>query len=219
MRVFCLGEQRDCRASGVARLDASWRVPTVDRMNANTIAGQSVRQTSRRLYGEAGSRALGSVLLLVLGVAIGASGGGGVGALLIGAGLLIGHGARERARSAHHFKVGAVAEERVGSRLWALEDWGWLVEHDVAKRGGGNVDHVVHSPATTFVIETKRSHWDYRAIDQAHRHADWAARHYSGERKIVPVVCVQRSSQHPELIDGVYTVGAPHLKGFLLDSG
>jgi hypothetical protein len=188
-------------------------------MNANAIAGQSVRQTSRRLYEEAGSRALGAALLLFLGIAIGARGGGGVGALLIGAGLYVGIGARERARSAHNFKVGAVAEERVGSRLWALEGWGWLVEHDVAKRGGGNVDHIVHSPAVTFVIETKRSSWDYRAIGQAHRHADWAARHYGGEREIVPVICVQRSSQYPELIDGAYIVGAPHLKGFLLDRG
>jgi hypothetical protein len=188
-------------------------------MNANAIAGQSVRQTSRRLYEEAGSRALGAALLLFLGIAIGAKGGGGVGALLIGAGLYVGIGARERARSAHNFKVGAVAEERVGSRLWALEDWGWLVEHDVAKRGGGNVDHVVQSPGVTFVIETKRSHWDYRAIGQVHRHADWAARHYGGEREIVPVICVQRSGQYPELIDGVYIVGAPHLKGFLLDRG
>ena len=188
-------------------------------MNANATAGQSVRQTSRRLYQEAGWRALGSALLLGLGVAIGAGGGSGVGAIFIGGGLLFGNDARQRARSARCFKIGAIAEERVGSRLWDLETWGWLVEHDVAKRGGGNIDHVVHSSEVTFVIDTKASRWDSRDIAQAHRHAEWAARHYGGQREIVPVICVQGSSQHCELLDGVYTVGAPHLKDFLLDRG
>lgn len=198
---------------------SSCALPTVDRMNANATAGQSVRQTSRRLYEEAAWRALGSALLLGFGVAIGAGGGGGVGALIIGGGLLVGNDARERARSARRFKIGAIAEERVGSRLWALEAWDWLVEHDVQKRGGGNIDHVVDSPAVTFVIDTKASKWDLRDIAQAHRHAEWAARHYGGEREIVPVICVQGSNQHVEVVDGVYTVGAPWVNDFLLNRG
>jgi len=188
-------------------------------MSANMIAEKSVRQTFRRLYKEAGWRALGSAVLLAIGLALGVGAGGGFGALLIAGGLLAGNEARGRARSARRFKIGAIAEERVGSRLLALEAWGWLVEHDVQKRDGGNIDHVVHSPAVTFLIDTKASKWDYRDIAQAHRHAKWAARHYGGQREIVPVICVQGSSRRVDFIDGVYTVGAPQLKDFLLDRG
>ncbi len=178
-----------------------------------------MRQTSGRLYREAAEWALGSALLFGLGLAIGASGGGGVGALLIAGGLLVANGARTRARSARRFKAGAIAEERVGSRLWVLEECGWLVEHDVQKRGGGNVDHVVHSPGVTFVIDTKASSWSYRDISQAHRHVEWAAGYFGAGREIVPVICVQRSNQEAKLIDSVYTLGAPRIKGFLLDRG
>lgn len=197
----------------------SWRRPTVIGMNANAIAGHSVRETSRRLYSEAGSRALGACVLVGLGVAIGANGAGGVGAVALAVGLLLGIDARKRARSARGFRLGAVAEERVGTILWALERYGWLVEHDVAKRGGGNVDHVVHSPTITFTIDTKRSTWAYPDLGQAHRHADWAARHYGGHRQIVPVICVQRSDRDAELRDGVLIVGGARVVAALLDRG
>jgi hypothetical protein len=188
-------------------------------VNINATAGYSVRQTSRRLYGEATRKALGAVLLLALGVAIGAEGGGGVGACLLGGGMLLAIEAHKRSRSARGFRLGAVAEERVGALLFEVERRGWLVEHDVAKRGGGNVDHVIHSPSVTFTIDTKRSTWRSADLGQAHRHADWAARHYEGRRPIVPVICVQRSGSAPEFLDGVHVVGAARLVDFLLDRG
>jgi hypothetical protein len=197
----------------------SCRVPTVDRMNINENAGQSVRATSHRLYGEAGRRVLGAAILLGLGVAVGSAGGAGVGMILVGAGLFVAIEARRQVRSARRFKIGAIAEERVGSRLWQLERWGWLVEQDVQKRGGGNVDHVVHSPQATFVIDTKAARWRGRDIAQAHRHAEWASLHYGGAEEIVAVVCVQNSKQRAELVDGIYTVGASRLVDFLLDRG
>jgi hypothetical protein len=197
----------------------SWAVPTVDRMNASETAGYSVRLTSRRLYGEAGCAAVASVGLLVIGTVLGPGAGGGAGTLCIGFGLLAAIRARARAQSARRFKIGAIAEERVGSRLWALEDRGWLVEHDVQKAGGGDIDHLVHSPAVTFVIETKRSQCDARAISQVQRHAGWAADRYGPKREIVALVCVARSTQPPRSVDGVYEVGAPRLVDFLLDRG
>jgi hypothetical protein len=179
--------------------------------------GESVRETSRRLYEQAGRKALVAAALLALATAIGARGGGGVGAILIAAGLLVANEARGRARSARGFKIGAIAEERVGARLGALEEWGWVVEHDVQKRGGGNVDHVVHAAGVTFVIDTKASRWRYRDLAQAHRHADWAARRYGGGREIVPVVCVQGADLPARLFDGVFVVGAARLTDFLCD--
>jgi hypothetical protein len=85
----------------------------------------------------------------------------------------------------------------------------------VLKRGGGNIDHVVHSPSMTFTIDTKRSWWRERDLDQAHRHAEWAARYYGGQRPIIPIVCVQRSSDPAMEVDGVVVVGSARLLGFL----
>ncbi|HEX7244080.1 MAG TPA: nuclease-related domain-containing protein [Solirubrobacterales bacterium] len=112
-----------------------------------------------------------------------------------------------------------MAEERVGSRLWKLEELGWLVEHDVQKGGGGNIDHVVQSPAVTFVIETKAGASGSCDLSQVLRHAEWAVCHYGSRREIVPVLCLQRSRQGPELIEGIHAVGASNLVGFMLDRG
>ncbi len=193
--------------------------PTVDRMSARQAAGYSVRQTSRRLYGEALLRAVCSVVLLAAGLILGELGAREVGGLFVVVGILLAWDARHRGRAGTRFKVGAIAEERVGSRLWKLEELGWLVEHDVPKGGGGNIDHLVQSPAVTFVIETKAGRGTPRDIAQAIRHAEWARRRYGDQRAIVPVLCLQHSKQRPELVDGVYRVGASHLVSFMLDKG
>ncbi len=159
-----------------------------------------------------------SVALLAVGLILGELGAREAGALFIVIGLLFAWDAWRRGRAGQRYKVGAIAEERVGSRLWKLEELGWLVEHDVQKGGGGNIDHVVQLPAVTFVIETKAGggRWD---LAQALRHAQWAARRYGGQRTVIPVLCLQRSKQRPELVDGVYRVGACHLVDFMLDRG
>ena len=142
-----------------------------------------------------------------------------MGGLFIVVGILLAWDARRRGRAGTRFKVGAIAEERVGSRLWKLEELGWLVEHDVQKGGGGNIDHVVQSPAVTFVIETKAGGCAPRDLTQAFRHAEWAAQRYRGQRTVVPVLCLHHSQQYPELVDGVYRVGASRLVAFMLDRG
>jgi hypothetical protein len=187
-------------------------------MNSVTPAGHSVRQASRRLFGEALVCAGFSAAFLALGLILGELAGGEIGALCIAVGILLAWNAGTRRRAGGRFRVGAIGEERIGSRLWKLEEAGWLVEHDVQKGGGGNIDHVVYSPAVTFVIETKAGRCAPRDLAQALRHAEWAEWRYLG-RKIVPVLCLQHSKQAPELIDGVWRVGSDELLGFLLDRG
>ena len=188
-------------------------------MSSAQVAGRSVRRASRHFYGAALLRAACSAALLSIGTALGTVGAGEVGALFIGVGLLLAWDALQRKRSGRRFAVGATAEERVGSRLWKLEELGWLVAHDVQKGGGGNIDHLVHSPAVTFVIETKAGGWRPSDLVQVQRHAEWAIDHYQGEREVVPVLCVQASKRGPEFINGVHVVGAPFLVDLLLDRG
>jgi len=133
--------------------------------------------------------------------------------------VVLGRGARRLHHEAGGYRLGALSEERVGALLEGLPA-GWLVEHDVEKRGGGDIDHVAHSPgATTFLVDTKRSRWRGEDIAQAHRHVEWAARHYGRRRAIVPVICVQRSRRGPETIGGVQVVGATYLVAYLREHG
>lgn len=123
--------------------------------------------------------------------------------------------ARERSRMARPFELGGEAEARVGALLAEVWNWGWSVEHDVLKHGRGNIDHVVLTDSMIFTIDTKRSTWRERDLDQAHRHAEWAAAHYRGRRSIVPVICIQRSNKLAEEIGGVVVVGGGRLIEFL----
>ena len=142
-----------------------------------------------------------------------------MGALFVAIAVVVGWEARKRLHLARRYRVGAVAEECVGSRLSVLEERGWLVEHDVRKSGRGNIDHLVHAPAVTFLIETKAARWRERDIEQARRHVRWAAARYGRERDLVGVICVQRSEDRPRQVDGVYVVGAVHLVDLLADRG
>jgi hypothetical protein len=188
-------------------------------MHTHSTAGHSVRQTSRRIYGNAASKALWATLLLGAGVATANWGAPDVSILLTGFGLLLVAKAWRLRGSAKRYRLGAAAEERVGALLIGLEHLGWLVEHDVVKSGGGNVDHVVRSRSVVFTIDTKRSRWHGQDLGQAHRHAAWAARRYGTLRRIVPVICIQRSNRSLEVVDDVYIVGAGVLVDFLVSQG
>jgi hypothetical protein len=210
------------RTSGdrtIARAMSSSAPPTVVRMNSEAPAGYSVRRSSLRLYGEAQSCAALSAMLLAIGLILFQLGVREMAALFIAVGVLFAWSAWTRLRAGGRFKAGAVAEERIGSRLWRLEEIGWLVEHDVQKGGGGNIDHLVYSPAVTFVIETKARRCAPRDLAQVLRHSEWAERRYLGGRRIVPVLCLQHSKKPPEMVDGVWEVGSRHLVDFLLDRG
>jgi len=188
-------------------------------MNTAQPAGHSVRRVSQRFFAEALLRVGAVVVFGAVGLILIDLDMREEGSLFVVAAIVLAWGARSRARLGAQFKVGAIAEERVGSRLWKLEELGWLVEHDVQKRGGGNIDHVVQSPAVTFVIETKAGGCRPRDLAQVRRHAQWAAQRYGGRRVIIPVLCQQRSNRGGELVEGVYRVGADRLVALMLDRG
>jgi len=184
-------------------------------MNRPRNPGQSTRRSGSRHTRAADYWAAFAAVLVLCAVQ-------GLGKLEIGASLLCValaaycvRKSRERSHLASAFELGAEAEVRVGALLAGVQGWGWSVQHDVLKGRRGNIDHVVLSDATIFTIDTKRSSWRERDLDQAHRHAEWAAAHYRGQRAIVPMICIQRSGQLAEEIDGVVVVGSARLLDFL----
>lgn len=185
----------------------------------NSIPGGSVRAVARAGYFSAGRKTLKVVVLVALAVAVLLEGAPHVAVVVVCLAIAAGRGARHSFRMGHRFARGAASEEVVGAQLEALEDSRWLVEHDLVKPGGGNIDHVVHSAGRTFVIDTKRSQWRAKDIGQACRHADWAARHFGSRRLIVPVICIERSDQQPMLIDGIWVVGRPNLVALIEEEG
>jgi hypothetical protein len=52
------------------------------------------------------------------------------------------------------WQSGAVGETRTGRELAKLDDQ-WLVIHDLQRRGGANVDHIVVGPAGVFLLDSK----------------------------------------------------------------
>jgi hypothetical protein len=185
----------------------------------NSVPGGSVRAVARAGFVSAGGKALKVAALLALAVAVLLEGAPHVAVVVVCLAIAAGRGARRSFRKGQRFAKGASSEEVVGTQLKALEDSQWLVEHDLVKSGGGNIDHVVHSASRTFVIDTKRSQWRAKDIPQACRHADWAARHFGSQRLIVPVICIERSDQPPTLVDGIWVVGRPHLVALIEEEG
>jgi hypothetical protein len=115
--------------------------------------------------------------------------------------------------------LGADAEVRVGAQLDSLRDVGFAVEHDVRKKGRGNVDHVVHAGSVTFLIDTKRSTWRGADLGQARRHAEWASSHYGSRRVFVSVICVQRSQKPPHVVENVHIVSGSDIRSFVMSRG
>ncbi len=183
--------------------------------NGYRTPGLSANCSASRHRNAALHRGAWAVVFLACAVAAVVEGAPSGALLWIALAAYLAYKARERLRLESSFRLGAQAEERVGILLEEAMDWGWAVEHDVLKQGGGNIDHVVHSPSMTFTIDTKRSWWRERDLDQAHRHVEWAARYYGAQRPIVPVICVQRSSDPAMEVDGVVVVGSARLLGFL----
>ncbi len=184
-------------------------------MNGPRNPGQSTRRSASRHTRASDYWAAFAAVLVLCAVE-------GLGKLEIGASLLCValaaycvRKSRERSHMAGAFELGAESEVRVGALLAEVQNWGWALQRDVLKGRRGNIDHVALSDSTIFTIDTKRSTWRERDLDQAHRHAEWAAAHYRGQRPIVPVICVQRSGQLAEEVDGVVVVGSARLLDFL----
>lgn len=188
-------------------------------MSSVNAAGHRVRLGARRHLERAGRSAVYALVLLGAGLLLRRAAGPEPATVFFAIGCLVAWDAWRHRKIGVRLRAGAAAEERIGSRLWKLEELGWLVEHAVPKRGGGDVDHVVQSPAVTFVVETKAGHGRPEDLAQARRHAEWARRRFGSTRSVIPVLCLQGSRLRPESVDGVCRVGAPHLVDFMLDRG
>lgn len=201
-------------------LSRSVTSPNVTSEPLNSTPGGSVRAVARTDFASAGWKAFKVAALVAVAIALLLRGAPHVAALVACLAVATGRGARRSFLKAQRFSRGAVSEEKVAAQLGTLvDDPSWRVEHDLVKPSGGNIDHVVHSSVRTFVIDTKRSRWRVEDITQAHRHAEWAARHFGSRRLIVPIICIDRSDQQPILLNGIWVVGRPHLVALIEEEG
>jgi hypothetical protein len=95
-------------------------------------------------------------------------------------------------RLADRSRVGAASEECVRAALAPLRSEGWWVRHGVSWPCGGDVDHVVRSPAGMgFAIETKTRRYDRGHLERTTATARWLLRrHRRYPLGVVPVLCV-----------------------------
>jgi hypothetical protein len=135
------------------------------------------------------------------------------GKVLAGCALALGSVGYARLEEARPWLLGAGGERRVGRELDRLKRSGWTVRHDIRKRGGGNIDHLVCGPRGVFTIETKLSRFCAADLRQARSHAHVARRWFACQ--VTPVLCVARSKLEPRCFAGVWCVGSPHLVQFL----
>lgn len=180
------------------------------------VPGRSVREASRRTYGKATLAGLKAAAVFCAAIVVAANGALAVGALLALWAAVLAKRTWALRGSADDYRRGAFGEEGVGGILGQLPA-PWLVEHDVVKEGGGNVDHIAHSPAVIFPIDTKLTRFRAKDLAQANRHARWVASQFGLQKQIVPVICEQRSDRAPQLIEGVWVMGASRVVGFLME--
>ena len=109
---------------------------------------------------------------------------------------------------------GGAGEVTVGRALRELEDRGWLVEHDVMKPSGGNIDHVVAGSGGVFAVETKLNTFGQSGLRQARSHAAYLRKRLAVA--VTPVICVVRTKADPKEYAGVWVVSptqlVPHLE-------
>jgi hypothetical protein len=90
---------------------------------------------------------------------------------------------------AGNWLLGSEMEREVARVLDPFRAEGWLVIHDIAKDGGGNVDHFVSGPTGAFAIETKPGGNRASARNQAIANAVWAKEKF-GQRWVTAILCV-----------------------------
>ena len=135
--------------------------------------------------------------------------------LLLGAALL--GGARRSQRVANRWRVGADSERAVQHALKGLAGSGWVVRNGVRWPGGGDIDHLVRSPAGVgFAIETKTRTFGEAHLQRTAATARWAARR---RRRypfgVVPVLCVVRAHRVESRYGNVVVVSLDRLLALL----
>ncbi|MGE5636736.1 MAG: nuclease-related domain-containing protein [Nocardioidaceae bacterium] len=171
--------------------------------------GRSVEAIARRHR----ARALIRLLLAAAAGYAALQAGGDAGRALGAAAVLIALAGAHSWREAGRWGVGVASERAVAGQLRRLERRGWLVLHDLEKRGRGNLDHVAAGPGGVFAIETKTARYRRAHLAQAHDHASWAARRLG--LPVTAVLCLARGDGRARLDRGVVVCGAQELTGFL----
>lgn len=121
-----------------------------------------------------------------------------------GAALGVGLFAKLLIEDGQAWQRGGAGEERVGKALRPLERRGWVIEHDLMKPTGGNIDHLAAGPGGVFTIETKANRFGGAGIRQARSHASYASKRLGVP--VTPLICVANSKARPKEYGGVLVV-------------
>lgn len=118
---------------------------------------------------------------------------------------------------AERWRVGADSERAVQHALKGLAGSGWVVRNGVPWPGGGDIDHLVRSPAGLgFAVETKTRTFSVDHLRRTAATARWASRH--GRRYpagVVPVLCVVRARRVESRCGDVVVVSLDRLVAVL----
>jgi hypothetical protein len=162
-----------------------------------------------------------AVLAVGLALELATSGNGTPALVLVALVGGLGGAGRRRLGLAHRNRVGANSERRVRRELDRLRRDGWQVRHGVDWPGGGDIDHLLRSPAGVgYVVETKTRSFEDRHLQRTARAAGWAAgRRRRYPRGVVPVLCVVRSRDRERYHGEVLVVSADRLVAALRNRG
>lgn len=109
---------------------------------------------------------------------------------------------------------GAAAERTVGETLNELRYEGWIVMHDLARPGEGNVDHLVSGPGGVFMVETKWRRYEDRDLGKA----KWRAKQLHDDLGVwvTPVIAIaERAKPDAFKAKGVWIVPRQSLLSWL----
>ena len=104
------------------------------------------------------------------------------------------------------WRSGAQAEGAVGETLNELRREGWVLMHDIARVGEGNIDHIASGPGGVFLVETKARRYEEAHLVKAKRQA--ARLHDELGVWVTPVICLHTRKAKPFRTQGVWVV--PH---------
>lgn len=111
------------------------------------------------------------------------------------------------------WRKGAVAERAVGELLSELGREGWIVMHDLAQDGRGNIDHLISGPNGVYLVETKYRRYADRDLPKV----KWRAARLNREVGVwvTPVICLFDRSGNPFHAGGVAVIPRQHLLEWL----
>ena len=152
------------------------------------------RQRNQRL-GRALNHAWLAIALLLLAAAAARAGFTLIALLFLLSAVVAGVRSHHWLRLARRSSIGARSEQEVRAQLQALEREGWRIQHSLAWRGGGDVDHLAIAPpgvGLAFAIETKTRTYAPGDLARITAIARWLGRRGSGYSRqgAVPILCL-----------------------------